>query len=108
MVPAHAEIVIEGELLPDGIALDGPFGEYPGYRSGTMGEGVLVQITGITHRKDPILTLTTLGIPPDDSSIAASLAAGIAMKRGLKRRGVPVKEGYVSPAGVDHPAVLTL
>src|SRR3990172_8214411 len=102
MVPAHAEIVIEGELLPDRIALDGPFGEYPGYRSGTMGEGVLVQITGITHRKDPILTLTTLGIPPDDSSIAASLTAGAAMKRGLKRRGVPVKEVYVPPAGVTH------
>jgi len=102
MVPAHAEIVIEGEVLPDRIALDGPFGEYPGYRSGTMGEGVLVQITGITHRKDPILTLTTLGIPPDDSSIAASLTAGVAMKRGLKRRGVPVKEVYVPPAGVTH------
>ncbi len=108
MVPAQAEIVIEGELLPDRIALEGPFGEYPGYRSGTMGEGVLVQVTAITHRKDPILTLTTLGIPPDDSSIAASLTAGIAMKRGLKRRGVPVKEVYVPPEGVTHLIVVSV
>jgi len=108
MVPAQAEIVIEGELLPDRIALEGPFGEYPGYRSGTMGEGVLVQITGITHRKDPILTLSTLGVPPDDSSIAASLTAGIAMKRGLKRRGVPVKEVYVPPEGVTHLIVVSV
>jgi phenylphosphate carboxylase alpha subunit len=108
MVPAHAEIVIEGELLPDRIALEGPFGEYPGYRSGTMGEGVLVQITGITHRNNPILSLSTLGIPPDDSSIAASLTAGAAMKRGLKRRGVPVKEVYVPPEGVTHLIVVSV
>lgn len=107
-VPAHAEIVIEGEVLPDRIALEGPFGEYPGYRSGTMGEGVLVKITAITHRNDPILTLTTLGIPPDDSSIAASLTAAIAMKRGLQRRGIPVKEVYVPPEGVTHLVVVSV
>ncbi len=106
MVPAQAEIVIEGEVLPDRIALEGPFGEYPGYRSGTMGEGVLVQITAITHRNNPIITLTTLGIPPDDSSIAASLTAAIAIKRGLKRRGVPVTEVYVPPEGVTHLVVV--
>lgn len=106
MVPAHAEIVIEGEVLPDRIAPEGPFGEYPGYRSGTMGEGVLVQVTAITHRKNPILTLTTLGIPPDDSSIAASLTAAIAMKQGLKRRGIPVTDVYVPPEGVTHLIVV--
>ena len=108
MVPAHAEIVIEGEVLPDKIAHEGPFGEYPGYRSGTMSEGVLVQITAITHRKNPILTLSTLGVPPDDSSIAASLTAAIAMKRGLKRRGIPVKEVYVPPEGVTHLIVISV
>ena len=108
LVPADAEIVIEGEVLPDRIALEGPFGEYPGYRSGTMGEGVLVQITGITHRKNPILTLSTLGVPPDDSSIAASLTAAIAMKRGLRRRGIPVKDVYVPPEGVTHLIVVSV
>ncbi|MBI4527007.1 MAG: UbiD family decarboxylase [Deltaproteobacteria bacterium] len=108
MVPADAEVVIEGELLADRIAHEGPFGEYPGYRSGTMGEGVLVQVTAITHRNNPIITLTTLGIPPDDSSIAASLTAGVAMKRGLKGRGIPVKEVYVPPEGVTHLIVVSV
>ena len=108
LVPAHAEIVIEGEVLADRIAHEGPFGEYPGYRSGTMAEGVLVQITAITHRSNPIISLSTLGIPPDDSSIAASLTAAIAMKRGLKRRGIPVKEVYVPPEGVTHLIVVSV
>jgi len=107
LVPAHAEIVIEGELLPGRIAPEGPFGEYPGYRSGTMGEGVLVQVTAITHRRDPIITVSTLGIPPDDSSIAASLTAARAMKRGLLRRGVPVIDVYVPPEGATHLVVVS-
>ena len=106
LVPAHAEIVVEGELMPDKIAPDGPFGEYPGYRSGTMFEGVAVKITGITHRNNPIMTSIALGMPPDDASIAASLTAAVSMKRGLLRRGVPVTDVYVPPEGVTHLIVV--
>lgn len=106
LVPAHAEIVIEGELTMDKIAPDGPFGEYPGYRSGTMCEGVAVKVKAITYRNDPIVTMISLGIPPDDSSIAASLSAAIAMKKGLLRRGIPVTDVYVPPEGVTHLIVV--
>ena len=102
LVPAHAEIVIEGELQPDKIAPDGPFGEYPGYRSGTMCEGVAVKVNAVTYRNDPIVTMIALGTPPDDSSIAASLSAAVSMKKGLLRRGVPVTDVYVPPEGVTH------
>jgi 4-hydroxy-3-polyprenylbenzoate decarboxylase len=102
LVPAHAEVVIEGEIMPDKIAPDGPFGEYPGYRSGTMCEGVALKVNAITHRDDPILTSIALGMPPDDASIAASLTAAVAMKKGLSRRGVPVTDVYVPPEGVTH------
>lgn len=106
LVPANAEIVIEGELMPDKIAPDGPFGEYPGYRSGTMFEGVAIKVSGITHRNDPIVTSIALGMPPDDSSIAASLTAAGAMKQGLLRRGIPVTDVYVPPEGVTHLIVV--
>lgn len=106
LVPANAEIVIEGELMPDKIAPDGPFGEYPGYRSGTMFEGVAIKVSGITHRNDPIVTSIALGMPPDDSSIAASLTAAGAMKQGLLRRGIPVTDVYVPPEGVTHLIVI--
>jgi len=105
-VPAHAEIVIEGEVLPDKIAPDGPFGEYPGYRSGTMASGIAVKVKAITYRHNPILTMIALGTPPDDSSIAASLTAAVAMKKGLMRHGVPVVDVYVPPEGVTHLIVV--
>jgi phenylphosphate carboxylase alpha subunit len=106
LVPAHSEIVIEGELMPDKIAPDGPFGEYPGYRSGTMCAGVAVKVNAITYRSNPIVTAIALGTPPDDSSIAASLTAAVAMKKGLLRHGIPVTDVYVPPEGVTHLIVI--
>lgn len=106
LVPAHAEIVLEGELVPDRIAPDGPFGEYPGYRSGTMAAGVAVKVKAVTYRNDPIVTMIALGTPPDDSSIAASLSAAVSMKQGLQRRGVPVTDVYVPPEGVTHLIII--
>ena len=53
LVPAHSEIVIEGEVLPDRVGLEGPYGEYPGYRTGEMGNGILFRTTAITHREKP-------------------------------------------------------
>jgi 4-hydroxy-3-polyprenylbenzoate decarboxylase len=102
IVPAHAEIVIEGEIPPDIIVPDGPFGEYPGYRSGTMAEGIAFRVKAITYRNNPILTMTCLGYPVDCSSISASLTAAVGMKKGLQRRGVPVTDVYVPPEGVTH------
>lgn len=102
LVPAKAEVVIEGEILPDKIAAEGPFGEYPGYRSYKVRSGMLCRVTAITYRSSPISTTICLGIPPDDSSIAASLAAGWAMKRRLLRHQLPIMDVYVPPAGVTH------
>ena len=102
LVPAHSEIVIEGEIPMDQIVPDGPFGEYPGYRSGSMAIGLGFRVKAITYRSSPIMTMISLGMPIDDSSIAASLTAGVGMKRGLKHRGIPVVNVYVPPEGVTY------
>ena len=47
LVPANSEIVIEGEILPDRTAEEGPFGEYPGYRMEGAKMGVLCQVKAI-------------------------------------------------------------
>ncbi len=55
MVPARAEIVIEGVIDTDPKALrsEGPFGEYPRYYTG-VGPAPYVKVTAITMRKDAI------------------------------------------------------
>ena len=106
MVPAHAEIVIEGDILPSAIAPEGPFGEYPGYRTEKARTGVVCQVKAITYRTDPIITMISLGVPVDDSSVAAALTAGISMKRRLLRHDIPVTNVYAPPEGVTHLVVV--
>lgn len=54
LVPADAELVLEGYILPDMKRAEGPFGEWSGYYSGQrMGE--VVQLKAATHRAKPIL-----------------------------------------------------
>ena len=106
LVPANAEIIIEGEILPDRVAPEGPFGEYPGFRTEGIRSGVLCHVKTITFRSSPIFTTIQLGVPPDDSSIVASMTAGMAMKHRLLRHGVPVTDVYVPPYGVTHLVVV--
>lgn len=53
MVPADAEIVIEGRLLARVHETEGPFGEYTGYVTGRSTHNVL-EVTAITMRRDAI------------------------------------------------------
>lgn len=52
-VPAESEFVLEGKILPDEVALEGPFGEFVGFAAPAADAPVL-QITAVTHRKRPI------------------------------------------------------
>lgn len=52
-VPANAEIVIEGKLLPRVREAEGPFGEFPKYYSAQEKREVIV-VEAITHRRNPI------------------------------------------------------
>lgn len=67
LVPATAEIIIEGAIPTDSIEPEGPFGEYPGY----MGHRTLspyLEVTCITHRRDAIYTALMSQFPPSESS----------------------------------------
>ena len=61
-IPAHAEIVFEGQLLPMGETTlpEGPFGEFTGYYASEARPAPVMEVTASYHRNDPIL----LGSPP--------------------------------------------
>ena len=63
MIPAQAEIVLEGYVVPGEERDEGPFGDHTGYYS--MEEPYPVfHVTCITHRKDPIYPAALVGRPP--------------------------------------------
>ena len=67
LVPATAEIVIEGTIPTDIVEPEGPFGEYPGYM-GHRTVSPFLEVTCITHRRDAIYTALMSQFPPSESS----------------------------------------
>jgi 4-hydroxy-3-polyprenylbenzoate decarboxylase len=67
-LPAHAEIVLEGEMVPGDVAPEGPFGEFTGYYAGGKSEQPVIRVQRIYHRNEPILTMATPMRPPSDFS----------------------------------------
>ncbi len=63
LVPADADIVIEGYIEPDETCIEGPFGDHTGYYS-LEDEYPVFHITGITHRKNAIYQTIIVGKPP--------------------------------------------
>lgn len=72
LVPANAEFIIEGEVLPGVVADEGPFGEFAGYM-GPVAEKPVARITAITHRDDAIFYGYTSQMPPSESTVLQSL-----------------------------------
>jgi UbiD family decarboxylase len=60
LVPAHAEMILEAEILPHERTPEGPFGEFTGYSLGERPREV-VKVRAITHRRDAIFQDITVG-----------------------------------------------
>jgi 4-hydroxy-3-polyprenylbenzoate decarboxylase len=125
-IPAHAEIVVEGEIPPPSVEAreEGPFGEWPGYYSGgTVGTGKdqpVIHVRAVYYRDDPILVdQSTLwfGAPRDDHMVEAGLlwnqleAAGVPNVVGVAQYTwnfwvVAIKQTYAGHARQAGAAVL--
>jgi 2,5-furandicarboxylate decarboxylase 1 len=79
-VPAQAEIVLEGRLLANERAPEGPFGEFPQYY-GERADRHVIAVDCITHRREPIfqtivgggLEHLLLGCIPREATILDSI-----------------------------------
>jgi 4-hydroxy-3-polyprenylbenzoate decarboxylase len=96
-VPAHAEIVIEGEILPNVLLEEGPFGEYTGFRTGARGHRPTFRVKAITHRNNPIFPFACLGMPTDEAGLMTAFVLNINILKLLQKEGVPFKDCYVFP-----------
>lgn len=72
-VPATTEIVIEGRIIPGERVPEGPFGEFTGYY-GPQEMNPVMEVTAITHRRDPIFLAGLTGVPTTDNHVLKSFA----------------------------------
>ncbi len=106
-VPATAEIVIEGEIRPNETMNEGPFGEYTGYMAGGIAPRPVIHVKAVTHRHDPILTMSCMGIPTDDNC-SLSLTKSSEVLEILRAQGFPVTGVCIFPETANMLVVVAV
>lgn len=103
-IPAHAEIVIEGRVLPNIREPEGPFGETSGYYFGDRSH--VIEVTAITHRKDPILQ--ALHPTSQEVALLCGPAGEAEIVHMLREKGFAVADLALSAASGRTHVVLSL
>ena len=99
-VPASAEIVLEGVIHPDEMALEGPYGDHTGYYN-EQDKLPVFTIERITMRSNPIYHSTYTGKPPDEPAML-----GVALNEVfvplLQKQFSEIADFYLPPEGCSY------
>jgi 2,5-furandicarboxylate decarboxylase 1 len=97
--PAHAEIVLEGKILPNIRQPEGPFGEYPKYY-GPKSDREVIEITCISSRKEPLFQ-TIVPATDEHTMLGAVAREGGVLK--IIQHAVPTtKAVHLTPGGTGR------
>lgn len=92
-IPARAEVVLEGEIMPDETRQEGPFGEFTGYYASGFHDLPVARIRRVYHRTNPILTMASPMRPPTDVSYAKCIVQSAMIWEEIEAAGLPGVEG---------------
>lgn len=103
LVPAHAEMIIEGEVpLHEGLD-EGPYGEMYGYLGPKKPNNFFMNIQCVTHRRQPWIVNSFTGLTCD-----MPRAPQIAANFFLYRRLIPNLTGLYAPRGANGVIVISI
>jgi 4-hydroxy-3-polyprenylbenzoate decarboxylase/2,5-furandicarboxylate decarboxylase 1 len=100
-VPATSEIVIEGAILPNQKEIEGPFGEFTGYYQPAQMKP-LIEVTAITHRRDPIYLAGMTGMPTTDNHVLKQIPIEASYYEALKPRFPEIKAVHIPNCAGAH------
>lgn len=99
-VPSEAEIIIEGHVLLDETADEGPYGDHTGYYN-SVEKFPVFQVSCITMRKDPIYHSTFTGRPPDEPSVLGEALNEVFIPL-LQAQFPEIKDFWLPPEGCSY------
>ena len=103
LLPAHAEIVIEGVISANSTRLEGPFGEFTGYYGRPEAGAPLVEVTAVHHRDSPILTNALMAdYPSCEMALFYAITKSARLWDDLDKYGIPgIKGVWTVPAAAS-------
>ncbi len=100
LVPAEAEIVLEGTVDPHETALEGPYGDHTGYYNAAEPYPVM-RLSAITTRPDPVYHSTFTGRAPDEPSVLSEALNDVFLP--LMRQQLPeVLDCWLPPEAASY------
>lgn len=101
VVPATAEIVLEGYIEPDEVMDEGPFGDHTGYYN-SVEKFPVFTVERITHRDQPVYQATYMGKPPEDEPSILSACLNEMFIPLLQEQFPEIVDFYLPPEGCSY------
>jgi len=101
LLPANAELAIEGVIRPQSVKEEGPFGEFTGYYGRPEAGCPLVDVTAVHYRSKPILTNALMAdYPSNEQSTFFAIIRSARIWDDMDKLGIPGIQGvFAHPAG---------
>jgi 4-hydroxy-3-polyprenylbenzoate decarboxylase len=99
-VPAHAEIIIEGEISLTDYHPEGPFGDHTGYYNDIEMFPVFT-VKAITMKKKPVYLSTYTGKPPDEPAILGEALNEVFVPL-IQQQFPEIIDFYLPPEGCSY------
>lgn len=94
LLPANAEIIIEGTMRPGNNAMEGPFGEFTGYYGRPEASTPIIDVQCVRYRSNPILTCALMAdYPACEQSLFFSIVRSARIWADLQKLGIPGIQG---------------
>ncbi len=103
-IPRDVDFVIEGFVDVQNLRIEGPFGDHTGYYT-LKEEYPFMNVTAITHKKEPIFAATVVGKPPLEDKYMGHATERIFLPL-LKTTAPDLIDYYMPENGVFHNLIL--
>lgn len=108
LVPATAEIVIEGHIALGETVLEGPMNEFPGYNATEASPKAVFHVSAITYRDGATLPVVAAGPPVEEDHTIIGTTAAAEITYILRKAGLPVASAWYPYEAAVHWLVLAI
>ena len=108
MVPASAEIIVEGYISLDETVIEGPMNEFPGYNAFESSPKQLFTVTAITYRDGAILPVVAAGPPVEENHTGIGTMHAAELLYQLREAHLPVTSAWFSYEAAVHWLIISV
>ncbi|MEY9877285.1 UbiD family decarboxylase [Streptacidiphilus sp. MAP12-33] len=102
MVPASAEMVIEGHIALAETVMEGPFNEFPGYNATEASPKAVFHVSAITYRDAAIQAVCAAGPPVEEDHTIIGTTSAAEILHLLREAGLPISSCWYNFEAAVH------